>query len=161
MEILAKGSILFSLKKTISPKIITILYLLGLAAMFLFAISHFVASFSLGFVEGIWGLLEIAVFGLFGFITLRIFCEAIIIYFKSHADIITDTESTITKKSLIDDVRDAIEELAQDEKRKNPPAPEQIVSTPAPKKTTRAKKPVKKPLAKKTTIKKTSEKSTK
>ncbi len=128
LKVLAKGSLLFSLNKTISPKIITILYLLGLVAIFLFAISHLVASFSLGFIEVIWGVLEIVVFGLLGFIILRISCEAIIIYFKTHENIIADATSSRIKKSLIDDVRDAIEELAQDEKRKKPPI-EQAVDT--------------------------------
>ncbi len=160
IKILASGSTIFSLKKIIAPKIITILYLLGLAAIVLFAISHLFATFSFGFGAGLWGLLEIAVFGLLSFIVLRISCEAIIVFFNSHKNAITSSTppASEAKKSLIDDVKNAIEELANDEKQKTPQKT-QTLDSPIAKKTSNkptAKKPIKRTTQKSTSTNKTS-----
>jgi len=112
---LATGSLLFSLDRIITPRMINILYLLGLAAISIWSINHLFATFSLGFGSGLWGLLEIAIFGLLGFVCLRVACEAIIVFFKANeraADAATQVRPTM---SLIDEVRDAIEELADED----------------------------------------------
>lgn len=122
---LATGNVLFNLNKIISPRLVTILYLIGLAAIGLWAITHFFATFRFGFGNGLWGLIEIAVYGLLGLIALRIVCEGIIVYFRAHETETDDVTPVRASGSLIDDVRDAIEELAEEED-------DIIVTTPRP-----------------------------
>jgi hypothetical protein len=110
---LATGSLLFSLNRIITPRLVTILYLLGLAAIVLWAISHFFVTFGSSFGEGLWGLIEIVVFGLLGFIGLRIVCEAIIVFFEANGGAVAAASQPRPAISLIDEVRDAIEELAE------------------------------------------------
>lgn len=112
---LATGTILFDLNRIIAPRMVTIVYLLGLAAILLWAINHFFYSFAFGFGNGLWGLLEIAVFGLLALVVLRIACEAVIVYFRAHQDEAAQITHVRTSASLIDDVREAIEELADEE----------------------------------------------
>ncbi|WP_417581941.1 DUF4282 domain-containing protein [Pelagibacterium sp.] len=148
---LATGSVLFNLGRIISPRLVTILYLLGLAAIGLWAVNHFFSSFRFGFGNGLWGLLEIAVFGLLAFVALRIVCEAIIVYFRANSEEAETYEPENLGASLIDDVRDAIEDLADQEPdpvepiapAPSAPAPSQPTQTtpPAPS-TTVAEEPV-------------------
>lgn len=145
-----KRSVLLSLDQIITPRLIKLAYLLGLAAIALWAISHLVGTFSLGFAEGIWGLLELFVFGLSALIGLRVVCEVLIVYFRTH-EAATQPMSDVTSASLIDEVRDAIEDLAGEED-----APVDQVAQKAsvtrrkpPAKTSSA--PAKKPAARKTT----------
>lgn len=112
---LATSSVLFSLDRIIAPRLINIFYLLGLAAIILWSVSHFFATFSFSFGSGLWGLLEITVFGLLGFVTLRIVCEAVIVYFKANERAADAASQPHTTTSLIDEVRDAIEELADED----------------------------------------------
>lgn len=112
---LATGSVLFNLGRIISPRLVTILYLLGLAAIALWAVNHFFSSFRFGFGNGLWGLLEIAVFGLLAFVALRIACEAIIVFFRANSAEAETYEPQHLGSSLIDDVREAIEDLADQE----------------------------------------------
>lgn len=113
---LATGSMLFSLDRIIAPRLVNILYLLGLAALALWAISHLFATFSFGFGAGLWGLLEIVVFGLLGFVVLRIVCETLIVFFKANERAAKSaTHPSAPSSTLIDEVRDAIEELAERE----------------------------------------------
>ncbi len=111
---LATGSVLFSLDRIIAPRLVNIFYLLGLAALALWAISHLFATFSFGFGSGLWGLLEIVVFGLLGFVVLRIVCETLIVFFKANERAAKSaTQTSSSSSTLIDEVRDAIEELAE------------------------------------------------
>lgn len=108
-------NILFSLDRIISPKLVNILYLLGLFSIVLWAISHLFSTFSFGFGAGLWGLVEIAIFSLLGFVILRIICEAIIVFFKANEEVAEAATPPKVPVSLIDEVREAIEELAEDE----------------------------------------------
>ncbi len=149
MEYLKKlvtGNVLFSLDRIITPKLVHILYLLGLFAIILWAISHLFSTFSFGFGAGLWGLVEIAVFSLIGFVVLRIICEAIIVYFKANQQAVEESNLVKVPVSLIDEVKEAIEELAQDEplyriedeivsKPKNKPAKRKTTAKRTPKKT--------------------------
>lgn len=149
MEYLKKlvtGNVLFSLDRIITPKLVHILYLLGLFAIVLWAISHLFSTFSFGFGAGLWGLVEIAVFSLIGFVVLRIICEAIIVYFKANQQAVEESNLVKVPVSLIDEVKEAIEELAQDEplyriedeivsKPKNKPAKRKTTAKRTPKKT--------------------------
>lgn len=136
---LATGNILFDLRRIISPRLVTIAYLLGLAAIALWAVNHFFFSFRFGFGNGLWGLLEIAVFGLLALIILRIVCEGVIVYFKAHESEAAQIEVIAPLRpgtTLIDDVRDAIEELADREPEldepETPPTAAAVVPDPAP-----------------------------
>ncbi|WP_127143379.1 DUF4282 domain-containing protein [Pelagibacterium montanilacus] len=120
---LATGSILFDLKRIITPRIVTVLYFLGLAAIVLWAVNHFFYSFRFGFGNGLWGLLEIVVFGMLSFIVLRVFCEAVIVYFRAHQSEASQVTRPRAGASLLDDVRDAIEELAEEEDDEDTAAP--------------------------------------
>jgi hypothetical protein len=128
---LARNSLLLSLDRIIGPRLIKVVYLLGFAGAILLAIRHFFATFSLGFAEGLWGLLEIAVFGLFGIIALRIICEALIVYFKNSGHEIEIQKVSYDNPNLIDEVRDAIEDLASDDPK--PAEPTKIAAKTAPK----------------------------
>lgn len=140
---LATGSLLFSLDRIIAPRLVNIFYLLGLAAIILWAISHFFATFSFGFGNGLWGLLEIAIFGLLGFVVLRISCEAVIVYFKANERAAEAASQPRQSVSLIDEVRDAIEELAEEDQEPapaktaapKPPAPKRKTTKAAPRRT--------------------------
>jgi len=104
---------LFRLDAILSPKLVPILYALGLASILLWAINHFFFRFGTGFGNGLWGILEILVFGLAAFVGLRIGCEALLVWFKSHEA----AGGTVTRPrysaSLLDEVRDAIRDLAE------------------------------------------------
>ncbi|WP_421950216.1 DUF4282 domain-containing protein [Pelagibacterium sp.] len=128
---LATGSVLFNLGRIISPRLVTILYLLGLAAIGLWAVNHFFSSFRFGFGNGLWGLLEIGVFGLLAFVALRIVCEAVIVFFRANSVEAETYEPTHMGASLIDDVREAIEDLADQEPDPvEPVAPAPVAPTP-------------------------------
>ena len=104
---------LFRLDAILSPKLVPILYALGLAAVLLWAVGHIFWRFSLGFGNGLWGLLEIAVFGLLYFVVLRIACEALLVWFKTHEQSGDTVNRSRYSASLLDEVRDAIRDLAQ------------------------------------------------
>lgn len=129
---LATGPILFDLNRIIAPRLVTILYLLGLAGIVLWAVNHFFYSFRFGVGTGLWGLVEIVVFGLLALVILRIACEAVIVYFRTHhAEAVTATQVR-PNASLIDDVREAIEELADEEPDDSPVPAQPAAPTPPP-----------------------------
>lgn len=103
---------LFRLDAILSPKLVPILYALGLAAILLWAVSHLFWTFSFGFGNGLWGLLEIAVYGLLYFVGLRILCEALLVWFKTHEQSGDTVNRSRFSASLLDEVRDAIRDLA-------------------------------------------------
>ena len=121
---LATGNVLFNLGRILSPRLVTILYLLGLAAIVLWAVNHFFSTFRFGFGNGLWGLLEIAVFGLLAVVILRIACEAVIVFFRVNAAEADDYAPARPTASLIDEVREALEDLAEQEPdTTEPPSP--------------------------------------
>lgn len=132
LQKLATSSLLFSLDRIIAPRLINIFYLLGLASIALWAISHLFFTFGGGFGTGLWGLLEILVYGLLAFVVLRISCEAIIIYFKTHEGVAKSASQPRPEATLIDEVRDAIEELVEE----GDMAPTQLAKTKPAHKTT-------------------------
>lgn len=106
---------LFRLDAVLSPRLASIIYAVGLAGVLLWAVSHLVTTFAAGFANGLWGLLEIAVFGLLMVLVLRVFCEALLVYFKTH-----ETEGEAVNRSrysasLLDEVREAIRDLAEED----------------------------------------------
>jgi len=112
---LLTGKILFRLDSILSPKLVPMLYAVGLAAILLWAVSHLFSTFGASFGNGLWGLIEIAVFGLLSIILLRIACEALLVYFKSHETSADTLARNRLSTSLLDEVRDAIHDLAEHE----------------------------------------------
>jgi hypothetical protein len=104
---------LFRLDAILSPKLVPILYALGLAGILLWAVGHLFWTFSFGFGHGLWGLLEIAVFGLLYWVVLRIGCEALLVWFRTHEQSGEPVNRSRYSASLLDEVRDAIRDLAQ------------------------------------------------
>jgi hypothetical protein len=104
---------LFRLDTILSPKLVPILYALGLAGILLWAVGHLFWIFSFGFGYGLWGLLEIAVFGLLYWVVLRIGCEALLVWFRTHEQSGETVNRSRYSASLLDEVRDAIRDLAQ------------------------------------------------
>ncbi|MBN9333475.1 DUF4282 domain-containing protein [Devosia sp.] len=104
---------LFRLDAILSPRLVPILYALGLASILLWAVSHFFYRFGSSFGDGIWGLLEIVVFGLAALVALRIGCEALLVWFKAHEATGESVNRSRYSASLLDEVRDAIRDLAE------------------------------------------------
>jgi hypothetical protein len=105
---------LFKLDAILSPKLVPIFYALGLAAILLWAVSHFFYRFGSGFGDGLWGILEIVVFGLAAFVGLRIGCEALLVWFKTHEATGESVNRSRYSASLLDEVREAIRDLAEE-----------------------------------------------
>jgi hypothetical protein len=104
---------LLRLDATLAPKLVPILYALGLGGILLWAVSHLVWTFGWGFWNGVWGLFEIALFGLLAVVALRIVCEALLVWFRTHEDSVENASRARYSASLLDDVRDAIRDLAE------------------------------------------------
>jgi hypothetical protein len=118
---------LFRLDAVLSPKLVPILYALGLAGLLLWAVRHLFWTFSTGFGNGLWGLLEIAVFGLLIFVGLRILCEALLVWFKAHENAGETVNRSRYSASLLDEVREAIRDLAEEDEADFAEADEYIV----------------------------------
>lgn len=147
---IATGSVLFSLDRVIVPRLIRLTYLLGLVGIGLWGLDHLFDAFRFGFGNGIWGIIEVAIFGLLAFVGLRIICEVVMIYYKANEKFVPTAMDPPSSASLIDDVAGAIEELAGEEDR----APAQISAPRTVRKTAAKAKPttpVAKPSATKAT----------
>lgn len=105
---------LFRLDTVIAPRLVPLLYASGLAALLLWAVSHLFWTFGTNFGNGLWGLLEIVVFGLLWLLILRVACEALAVYFKRHEDTVETLRTRSLPAPLLDDVADAIHDLADD-----------------------------------------------
>jgi hypothetical protein len=109
------GTTLFRLDTILAPRLVPILYASGLGALLLWAVTHLFATFGRNFGDGLWGLLEIVVFGLLGLISLRIVCEVLMVFFKAHETAARTVSLSRISSSLVDEVRDAISEIADEE----------------------------------------------
>ncbi len=144
------GPTLFRLDTILSPRLVPIVYVTGLATILLWAVSHLFESFGRNFGDGLWGLLEIAVYGSFALVVLRAACEALLVYFKAN-EVATDSVSrTRIASSLLEEVRDAIHEMADDEDDEDMitpatvPAPEMQITPPRGPRRTARRTPVQK-----------------
>lgn len=129
---------MFRLDTILSPRLVPILYAAGLASLLLWAVTHLFATFGRTFGDGLWGLLEIVVFGLFGIIVLRMVCEFLLVFFKVNETATKTVSLSLISTSLLDEVRDAISDIADDaeveaevEAEIDDPGPE-MASTPRP-----------------------------
>lgn len=107
--------VLFRLDTVLSPRLVPLLYATGMAAILLWAVIHLFATFSRTFGDGLWGLLEIAVFGALALLVLRVVCEMILVFFKSHETATRAVSLSRVHDDLLDDVREAIHDIAADE----------------------------------------------
>jgi hypothetical protein len=112
---LMTGRTLFRLDTIIAPRLVPLLYAFGLAAILLWAVSHLFLTFGSNFGNGLWGLLEIVVFVPLACIVLRTVCDGLIVFFRSHEDSADDFARTRLPSSLLDEVREAIHDLAEEE----------------------------------------------
>jgi hypothetical protein len=109
------GTTLFRLDTILAPRLVPILYASGLGALLLWAVTHLFATFGRNFGDGLWGLLEIVVFGLLGLVALRIACEVLMVFFKAHETAARTVSLSRISSSLVDEVKDAISEIADEE----------------------------------------------
>jgi len=112
---LLTGRVLFSLDTIITPRLVPLFYVLGLAGIGLWAIAHFVHAFSSNLGNGLWGLIEIAVFAPLAIVGLRMACEAVLVYFRAHADIAPSAVRPKSTANLLDEVSAAIRDLADED----------------------------------------------
>ncbi len=109
------GPTLFRLDTILSPRLVPVLYVTGLATLLLWAVTHLFDTFGRNFGDGLWGLLEIVVFGSFGLVVLRVVCEALLVWFKLNEDATDSVSRTRISSSLLDEVRDAIHDIADED----------------------------------------------
>ena len=109
------GRTLFRLDTILASRLVPVLYGTGLAALLLWAITHLFATFGRNFGDGLWGLLEIAVFGLLGLLVLRVACEALLVFFKANETAARTVSLSRVSTTLIEEVREAISEIADEE----------------------------------------------
>src|SRR5438046_3908459 len=109
------GPTLFRLDTILSPRLVPVVYVAGLATLLLWAVTHLFDTFGRNFGDGLWGLLEIVVFGGFGVLVLRVVCEALMVYFKANEDATDSVSRTRIASSLLDEVRDAVHDIADEE----------------------------------------------
>ena len=109
------GRTLFRLETVLASRLVPILYFTGLASILLWAITHLFATFGRTFGDGLWGLLEILVFGILGIVALRLVCEVLLIFFKAHETAARAVGLSRVSGTLVDEVRDAISEIADEE----------------------------------------------
>jgi hypothetical protein len=109
------GTTMFRLDTILSPRLVPILYATGLASILLWAVTHLFATFGRNFGDGLWGLLEIIVFGLLAIIALRIVSEVLLVFFKAHETAARTVAVSRISASLVDEVKDAISDIADEE----------------------------------------------
>lgn len=105
---------LFRLDTILSPRLVPVLYAVGLASLLLWAVTHLFATFGRTFGDGLWGLLEIVVFGMLGVVVLRMVCEFLLVFFKVNETATRTVSLGLVSTSLLDDVRDAISDIADE-----------------------------------------------
>ena len=113
---------LFRLDTIWSTRLVPLLYGTGLSVILLLSVSHLFWTFGFGFSAGLWGVLEVLVFGLFYILVLRIACEAILVFYKAHASATAVVTQSRVPLTLLDEVREAIHDLAEDEDDGNDPS---------------------------------------
>jgi hypothetical protein len=105
---------LFRLETILSPKLVPVLYGTGMFALLLWAVGHLFLTFGRTFGDGLWGLLEIAVYGALGLIALRVICEVLLVFFKTHEAATRTVAVSRLSGTLMDEVREAIHDIAED-----------------------------------------------
>jgi hypothetical protein len=126
------GNTLFRLDTMLSPRLVPVLYLTGLGALLLWAVTHLVYAFAGSFWDGLWSLIEIVVYGAFALVLLRALCEALLVWFKANEATADAVNQTRISSTLLDEVRDAIHEIADEEEEEDDEALISPATVPAP-----------------------------
>lgn len=105
------NTILFNLNTFITPQIIKIFYLVGMATIGLKFLQAIIAALSTGFFNGIAGILVAVATAIFSFLILRIVVEAIVIYFKNNEALMDIAEKSLEEQDIFDDVKDSFNSL--------------------------------------------------
>jgi hypothetical protein len=95
-----------------------------------------------------WSVLEIAVFGLLGLLALRIVCEVLLVFFKTHETATRTVALSRISTSLADEVRDAISDIADHDAADavtEAPSPDPAPTSTTPRRTARRAPPPPKP----------------
>lgn len=115
---------LYRLDRLITAKLVPIFYALGLAAIGLWAIDHLFSSFADNFGQGLWGILEIIVYVPLTLLALRIVCELILVFLKAHDGSAAAVDlGQRGRTALLEEVGDAIHDLADDDEDVLSPGP--------------------------------------
>ncbi|MDR3474582.1 MAG: DUF4282 domain-containing protein [Devosia sp.] len=109
------GPALYRLDGLIGVRLVPIFYALGLAAIGLWAVDHLVASFAFNFGQGLWGILEIVIYGPLWVVALRIVAEAVLVFFKANETAAAVVDRSRGRGTLAEEVGDAIHDLAEDD----------------------------------------------
>jgi hypothetical protein len=130
---------LFRLDAILSPKLVPVLYGVGMFALLLWAVGHLFLTFGRNFGDGLWGLFEIAVYGALGLIALRVICEVLLVFFKAHEAATRTVAVSRLSGSLMDEVREAIHDIADESDYTETEVEDEI--TPSPRRTARRTPP--------------------
>ncbi|MBK8083312.1 MAG: DUF4282 domain-containing protein [Devosia sp.] len=106
---------LFRLDTILSPRLVPVLYGTGMAALLLWAVGHLFLTFGRNFGDGLWGILEIVVFGALGMVVLRVVCELLLVFFKANETATRTVSLSRMPATLMDEVKEAIHEIAKDD----------------------------------------------
>lgn len=107
------GRMLYRLDSLIGVRLVPLGYALGLAAILLWAVDHLFAAFAFNFGQGLWGILEVLVYGALWLVGLRVACEMVLVFFKAHEGSAAAVHRGRLRNTLLDDVGDAIRDLAE------------------------------------------------
>jgi hypothetical protein len=111
-----EGNTLFRMNSVLGLRLIPLLYTVGLFAFLLWGIEHLFATFAQSFGAGLWGLLQIVAYGALGILLLRVLAEMLLIYFKANESTVElVNQSRPASTSLLEDVRDAIHDIADED----------------------------------------------
>jgi hypothetical protein len=108
------GSTLFRLDTILAARLVPILYGTGLAALLLWAVTHLFATFGQNFGNGLWGLLEILVWGTLGLVALRIVCEGVLVFFHAHEEATRSAAEDRVPSTLLEEIGDALHDIAEE-----------------------------------------------
>jgi hypothetical protein len=105
------GPALLSLTSPFGSRLVPVLYIVGLVAIVIWAVNLVVTGFALAWSLGIWSIIEVVVYGSLMVLALRAICEVLLIYFsRAGLPVAAGSEAT-----LLDEVRDAIDHLAEED----------------------------------------------
>jgi hypothetical protein len=107
---------LYRLDSLIGARLVPVLYGLGIAAIALWSIAHLVEGFAFAIADGLWAILEIIVFAPLSLVALRIVAEVTLVYFKAHESEVIAVDKSRGRNTLLEDIGDAIRDLAEDDK---------------------------------------------
>ncbi|MGV3651421.1 MAG: DUF4282 domain-containing protein [Devosia sp.] len=104
---------LFRLDRRLAPKLVPLLYAVGLFGVLIWAVKHLFATFGENFGNGLWGLIEIVTFGALAVIGLRILCEGVLAYFRMAEDEGALEPEHRVPSTLLEDIGDALQDIAE------------------------------------------------